>query len=111
MVINIVDRIDLINHFYVLSSVLVIFLLPQIHHNEGWPLDIWLNLLQNQHVHQLCYCESTQRNPSQLFTTDTNSQVNASVFTLLAMTLERYRAIMTPLAPRFSLVAGDTLVF
>ena len=29
-------------------------------------------------------------------------QVNASVFTLLAMTLERYRAIMTPLAPRNS---------
>ena len=31
-----------------------------------------------------------------------NSQVNASVFTLLAMTVERYRAIMTPLAPRNS---------
>ena len=99
---NMVDRIDLINHFYVLSSVLVIVLFPQIHHNEGWPLDLRLNLLQNQHVHQLCYCESTQRNPSQLFTTGINSQVNASVFTLLAMTLERYRAIMTPLAPRQS---------
>ena len=28
--------------------------------------------------------------------------MNASVFTLLAMTVERYRAIMTPLAPRNS---------
>ena len=107
VVMNMFDRIHLINH--VLSSVLVIFLFPQIHHNEGWPLDLRLNLLQNQHVHQLCYCESTQRNPSQLFTTDINSQVNASVFTLLAMTLERYRVIMTPLAPRFSHTSSSTL--
>ena len=63
-------------------------------------MDLWINFLPGQHVHKLCHRES----PSQIspILQRELSQVNASVFTLLAMTVERYRAIMTPLAPRNS---------
>ena len=72
----------------------------QVYHNERRPLDLWCNFLQGQYVHKLCHSES--RISKTICKNMFSIQVNASVFTLLAMTLERYRAIITPLAPRNS---------
>ena len=92
-------------------------------------MDLWLLLLQTQLLHILLYSEFTQlsafylgvnicpswdflklpgRHNCFLFTPAAMpsdiipSKVSISVFTLLAMTLERHKAIMTPLAPRKS---------